>query len=103
MFCRLLDSAYAGDGVRGISFWTSCDADGDELKASRYWYPGDDHYIDKPVYKPVEDPLPLMEDDIQNLCYMVHQFDEDASVKLANIHGDASVAAVRIAGCDGKR
>jgi len=44
-----------------------------------------------------------MEDDIQNLCYMVHQFDEDASVKLANIHGDASVAAVRIAGSDGKR
>ena len=91
----MLDSAYGQEGVRDISFWTSCDDTGVQLDDSRYWDDHDD-------YKPVEDPL-TDQGNIQNLCYMVHQFDEVASGKLANIHGDESVAAVRIAGSDGNR
>jgi len=97
---RLVDSAYVGDGSRDISFWTSCDQDGTELENSRYWDETDPDFIDETVYKPVESPFG---DNVQDICYMVHQFDEDVSGKLANIHGDDSVAAVRIAGSDGNR
>ena len=70
------------------------------MENSRYWDETDPDFIDETVYKPVETQFG---DNVRDICYMVHQFDEDVSGKLANIHGDDSVAAVRIAGSDGNR
>lgn len=74
--------------VREMTFWDSCDAGATQLTASDYNSEGAD-------YQPSEDDLPLSSAS-RDLCYMFHDFQSEASQKLKNIRGDASIAAIRI-------